>query len=99
MKPLKKTAHHLVHNPHSYCFRVNVPKDLQPPVGRKELRYSLRTGCVSIARDKAQIIAGHVKQIFGWLRKGGRELTDLSDEKGWDQKTGLATVHRAIGRM
>lgn len=81
MKPLNKTAHHLVRNPHSYCFRVNVPKDLQQLVGRKELRYSLRTGCLSIARDKAQIIAGHVKQIFAWLRKGGSELNDLSDEK------------------
>jgi len=50
-------------------------------VGRKELRYSLKTACVSIARTKAHIVAGHVKHIFLWLRKGGRELTDLSDEQ------------------
>jgi len=68
MKPLNKTAHYLVRNAHSYCFRVNVPRELQTLVGRRELRYSLRTGCVRIARDKAQIIAGHVKQIFAWLR-------------------------------
>ena len=81
MKRLKKTGHYLVHTPHSFCFRVNVPKDLQRLVGRRELRYSLKTGYIGVARVKAQIIAAQVHQIFECLRKGGRRLTDLTDEK------------------
>jgi integrase len=78
--PLAKSPHYLIRNPHSYCFRLNVPLDLQGLVGRKELRYTLKTGCLSIARAKAQIIAGHVQHIFFWLRSR-RKLTDLTDEK------------------
>jgi Domain of unknown function (DUF6538) len=78
--PLAKSPHYLVRNPHSYCFRLNVPIDLQRLVGRKELRYTLRTGYLSIARAKARIVAGSVQQIFLWLRSR-RILTDLTDEK------------------
>jgi len=81
MEPLKRSPHYLVRNPYSYCFRVYVPKDLQQLVGKKELRYSLKTGYVGVARVKAQLIAAQVHQIFECLRKGGRRLTDLTDEK------------------
>ena len=81
MKPLARSPHHLVRNPHSYCFRVNVPKDLQQLVGRRELRYSLKTGYIGVARVKAQIIAAQVHRIFFCLRKGGKKLTDLTDEQ------------------
>ena len=43
MKTLKKSPHYLVRTPHSYCFRANVPEDVQRFIGRKELRYSLKT--------------------------------------------------------
>ena len=49
MKSISRSPHYLVRNPHSYCFRVNVPKDLQQLVGRRELRYSLKTGAVGVA--------------------------------------------------
>jgi hypothetical protein len=75
MRPLRKAPHYLVRNPYSHCFRVNVPNDLQRFVGKKELRYSLKTGYLSVAREKAQIIAGQVQQIFTYLRKGGIELS------------------------
>jgi hypothetical protein len=81
MKAPTRSPHYLVRNPYSYCFRVNVPKDLQRLVGKKELRYSLRTGFVGAARDKGQLIAVQVRQIFSCLRKGGRKLADLTDEK------------------
>ena len=81
MRHLSKAPHHLVRNPYSYCFRVNVPNDLRRFVGKKELRYSLKTGYLGVAREKAQIIAGQVQQIFSYLRKGGIELSSLSDEK------------------
>jgi hypothetical protein len=59
---------------------VNVPKDLQQLVGKKELRYSLKTGYVGVARFKAQMIAAQVHQIFACLRRGGK-MVDLSDER------------------
>jgi integrase len=81
MKSLARSPHHLVRNPHSYCFRVNVPRDLQGVIGKRELRYSLRTGYIGVARVKAQLIAAQVHRIFECLRKGGRRLADLTDEK------------------
>ena len=81
MRHLSRSPHYLVRNPHSYCFRANVPKDLQHLVGKTELRYSLRTGYVGVARARAQIIATQVHQIFAYLRRDVRKLSGLSDEK------------------
>ena len=81
MTPLKRSPHYLVRTAYSYCFRASVPKDLQRLVGRRELRYSLKTGYVGGARIKAQIIAGRVHQIFECLRRSGRKLSDLTDER------------------
>ncbi len=76
-----RSPSYLVRNPYTYCFRMNVPKDLHPFIGRKELRYSLRTGYLGVAKQKARIIAGQVQLIFRWMRKGGVTLTELPDEK------------------
>lgn len=72
---------YLIRNPYSYCFRMRVPVDLQPQVGRKELRYSLKTGYLSEAKIKARILAGQVQLLFKNLRKGtgasrGVQLSD-----------------------
>jgi integrase len=56
-----------------------VPKDLQPYIGRKELRYSLRTGYLGVAKHKARLIAGQVQLIFKFLRRGNKALEKLSD--------------------
>ncbi|MFZ0243495.1 MAG: hypothetical protein WAL90_17785 [Desulfobacterales bacterium] len=37
MRPRPKSPSFLVLNPHSYCFRMVVPKDLQRFVGKREL--------------------------------------------------------------
>jgi integrase len=60
---------------------MNVPRDLQPHIGRKELRYSLRTGYLGVAKNKARLIAGQVQLIFRRIRKGGVTLPELPDEK------------------
>jgi integrase len=80
MSLLRKSPHYLIRNRYSYCFRMIVPRDLQQLVGKKELRYSLKTGYVGVARVKAQMIAAQVHQIFACLRSG-RKMVDLSDEK------------------
>jgi hypothetical protein len=81
MRSLGKNPHYLVRNPYSYCVRLAVPKDLQSLVGRKELRYSLKTGCLSIARAKAQMIGAHVRQVFSYVRRERSKLVELSEDK------------------
>jgi hypothetical protein len=64
-----RSPSYLVRNPYTYCFRMNVPKDLQAYIGRKELRYALKTGYLGKAKYKARIIAGQVQRVFKILRE------------------------------
>jgi hypothetical protein len=68
MKISAKSPSYLVRNPYSYCLRMNVPRDLQRFVGKRELRYSLKTGYLGVAKLKARLTAGHVQSIFRLLR-------------------------------
>ena len=78
---ISKSPSYLVRNPYTYCFRMNVPQDLQPYIGRKELRYSLKTGYLSNAKYKARLMAGQVQLIFKLLRKGNSSLMKLSNNQ------------------
>ena len=78
---ISRSPFYLVRNPYSYCFRMFVPEDLQSYIGRKELRYSLKTGYLGIAKHKARVIAGQVQLIFKFLRKGNKSLEKLSDHQ------------------
>ena len=81
MKATVKSPSYLVRNPYSYCFRMIVPKDLQKFVGKTELRYTLGTGNLRIAKHKAILVAGQVHLIFNDLRKGYTALSKLSDDQ------------------
>ncbi|MGA8281304.1 MAG: DUF6538 domain-containing protein, partial [Desulfobacterales bacterium] len=81
MRTNPKSPSYLVRNPYSYCFRMVVPKDLQKFVGKRELRYTLRTGYAGIARQKAQFVAGKVHFIFRTLRRGVTALKKLTDDR------------------
>jgi len=71
----------LVPNPYFSCFRMFIPKDLQRYVGKKEFRYSLKTGCLIIAKYKARLMAGQVQRVFKFLRKGKSSFMMLSDNQ------------------
>jgi hypothetical protein len=58
-----------------------VPKDLQKLVGKKEMRYSLKTGYLGVVKNKARFLAGQVQLIFNSLRRGDSVLSKLSDDK------------------
>ena len=60
---------YLIRNQYSYCFRHHVPTDLQKYIGKKELRYSLRTGYLSEAKFKARFYATGVQLLFKRLRE------------------------------
>lgn len=59
-----KSPSYLIRNPYTYCFRMNVPEDIQRYVGKKEWRYSLKTGFVGIAKQKARMLAGNIQYLF-----------------------------------
>ena len=81
MKPIPKSPSYLIRNPHSYCFRLTVPKDLQKFVGKTELRYSLKTGYIGVAKQKSRFLAAQVQLIFRYLRKGGTILGRLTHDQ------------------
>ena len=74
-------ADHLVRQSHSWCFRMVVPTDLRQIVGKKELRYSLKTGAVGVAKRKSRFLAGQGQLLFRYLQKGGAALGKLLDEQ------------------
>jgi hypothetical protein len=41
---------YLVRKPSSWCFRIRIPLDLQSVIGKKEWRYSLKTGSIAEAK-------------------------------------------------
>ena len=72
---MHRTSHspyYLVRNARScYCFRMVVPPDLRPVIGRSELKYSLGTGFLGVAKQKSRYVAGKVQLLFGILRRRG----------------------------
>lgn len=81
MKCSLRSPSFLVRNAHSYCFRLIVPKDLQQFVGKTELRYTLRTGYLGVAKRKSRFLAGQVQFIFQLLRKGFVGMVKLSKDQ------------------
>jgi hypothetical protein len=81
MRQINKSPTYLIRNSYSYCFRMIIPKDLQPAFGKKELRYSLKTGYLGVAKQKARYIAGQVQSIFRILRKGSYAMVNLSEDQ------------------
>ena len=71
---LNRSPSYLIRNPYSFCFRIKVPKDLQKMVGKKELRYSLKTGIVEIANQKSQFLAVRIRSLFNSLGRGDSQL-------------------------
>ena len=65
---LNKSPSYLIRNPHSYCFRMIAPKDLRDIIGRREFRYSLKTGSLSIAKSRARLLAGLIQPLFVQIR-------------------------------
>jgi hypothetical protein len=65
MHQITRSPFYLIRNPHSYCFRINIPKDLQPIIGKKELRRSLKTRYLSVVKAKARVMAAIFKCCSG----------------------------------
>lgn len=61
--------------PSGYIFRLKIPLDLKPIVGKTEFRYSLRTGSLRIAKQRTRCISAYLQQLFMTLRTDMTELT------------------------
>ena len=71
---------YLLRLPSSYYFRFHVPVELQNTIGKKELRYSLRTGAISEAKPRARLLAGKIQSLFRKLKgqtMSNEELTKI----------------------
>jgi len=67
----KRTSPHgtyLVRTPYSYCFRYRIPPDLHNVVGKKEIRYSLKTGYIGKAKTMSFQLAAKVQNLCAELR-------------------------------
>ncbi len=79
-----KSPSYLLHNSHSWYFRMAVPPDLRPLIGKRELKYSLKTGYMGVAKSKARLLAGLCQNLFNdvrWRMSVGKfnETTDLQE--------------------
>lgn len=77
---IHRSPAYLSRNKHGYCFRIKVPDDIKSYVGKKELRYSLKTGYLGVAKTRARFIAGNVQMLFGAIRQRGSRLKKLSPD-------------------
>ncbi len=68
--------HYLIRNNYSWCFRLRVPLDLQLAIGKKEIRRSLKTGRIGLAKSKARLLAGEYQELFRKMR-GHEEMTEV----------------------
>ena len=74
---------YLIRPPYGYHFRLKIPQDIKARLDNKrELRYSLRTGSLAEAKEKARLLAGQIQRLFRQLRqKGSYMATNLSDDE------------------
>ena len=78
MPHTSKSPSYLARNAYSYYFRMNVPSDLQLYVGKRELRYTLKTGYIGQAKHKARYLASQVHILFNYLRRNQSIMSKLT---------------------
>lgn len=66
---------YIYQTPSGYIFRLRVPDDIKPLVGRVEFRYSLRAGALRVAKYRARCIASFIQQLFEKVRERMTEYT------------------------
>lgn len=56
---------------------MRIPADLHETIGKKELRYSLKTGSIGEAKTRARYVAGQVQALFRRLKLRGNDMGEL----------------------
>lgn len=81
MKSFSKSSSYLIRNQYTFCFRMHIPKDLQSAIGRKEIRRSLQSVQLGIAKYKSREIAGNLQRLFRKMRTMGDDMTQLDHKR------------------
>ena len=71
---------YLIQKPSGHFFRYQFPQDIKLLVGKSEIRYSLQTGKLSLAKSRARMIAGKIQGIIRNIRKGN-SMSKLTTEQ------------------
>ncbi len=79
MSRISRSPSYLIRNTHSYCFRIRIPQDLHNIIGKKELRYSLKTGYLGVAKSRARVLAVISHELFSKIREV-LALSGLTDQ-------------------
>ncbi len=58
-----------------YYFRLRIPPDLKSTIGIFEIKRSLKTGSLCLAKERAYLISGRLKKLFRVLRGTTVKLT------------------------
>jgi len=58
------TPRYMYQSPSGYIFRLPIPADLKDVVGKTEFRYSLRSGILRVAMQRARSIAAFIQQLL-----------------------------------
>ena len=74
---------YLIQAPYGYHFRFKIPKDPKPHLDNKqELRYSLKTGSICEAKERARLLAGKIQKLFRKPKTEGNFMSsDFSENK------------------
>ncbi|MBU0516832.1 MAG: site-specific integrase [Proteobacteria bacterium] len=75
----RRAPAYLVKHRHTFYFRVAVPVDLRPRLGKTEFRRSLKTASLTEARIKAKRASVAMDEIFSLLRRKGDIMSTVSD--------------------
>lgn len=70
---------YLVLNQSGYYFRIIVPIDLRSMIGMREIKKSLKTGVLGLAKEKARLLAGQIQKLYRSLREG--KMSQLDQKK------------------
>ena len=63
---------YILQRPSGYYFRLMVPPDLKEIFGISEIKRSLKTGSLPLARERASLLSGKIKLLFRRLRNGNK---------------------------
>jgi len=64
MGGLRSSPTYIYRHNSSYIFRITTPFDIVPFINKKEFRYSLRTGSLSVAKFRARVIVSMIQTLF-----------------------------------
>ncbi len=59
---------HLLQRPSGYYFRITIPPDLKSLFEIREIKKSLKTGSIYLAKERANLLSGRLKKLFRGLR-------------------------------